>query len=118
VQWYDRADLASYSVRLDIEAGSGALLATATGFLLRAFGAQLLTARHCVTGVHQESGELLGRSYPATIAVHLRPFDGVSEDVVGRIPLFDEDGRPEWSEHPELGPRGRCRWLGRALLKM
>lgn len=26
-----------------------------------------------------------------------------SADVIGRIPLFDEEGRPEWSEHPELG---------------
>lgn len=102
VQWYPYATLRLLPIRLEIEAEGGLVLASATGFFVRDAGARLITARHCVTGVHQETGQILG-GYPVALRVHLRPIDGGSANVVGRIPLFDEEGRPLWSEHPELG---------------
>src|ERR1700726_3668197 len=89
VQWYPREALDLYPVRLDIEAPSGIVLAGATGFFVRDAGAQLIRARHCVTGVHQETATVLG-GYPAALLVHLRSMAEGSADVIGRIPLFDD----------------------------
>jgi hypothetical protein len=65
----------------------------------------LLTARHNVTGRHQETGELLSKStgaVPDTLIVWHNSSRGLGEFVKVSVPLFRND-HPQWMEHPTLG---------------
>ncbi len=66
-----------------------------------------ITARHNVTGRHQDTGECLSKhaSVPDGIVIY---FHGREESVGTkwkqlRLPLYRDDGSPYWFEHPRLG---------------
>ena len=66
----------------------------------------LVTARHNLTGRHQDTGECLNRhaSIPDNIVIH---FHGTEEYIGSRwepikLPLYRDDGSPYWIEHPRL----------------
>ena len=67
----------------------------------------LVTARHNVTGRHQETGECLSKhgAIPDSILIYFHD----TEELVGsqwkqvRRPLLRNDGSPCWIEHPGLG---------------
>ena len=88
------------------------LLASGTATLIandRESHCALVTARHNVTGRHQDTGECLSKhaAVPDSILIH---FHG-AEELVGskwkpiRLPLYRDDGSPFWIEHPRLGAR-------------
>lgn len=69
----------------------------------------LVTARHNVTGRHQDTDKCLSpnAALPDNILIHLHE----TEELFGsqwkqvRLPLYRDDGSPYWIEHPRLGKR-------------
>ena len=67
----------------------------------------LVTARHNVTGRHQDTGKCLCKhaAIPDNILIYFHE----TEELVGsqwkqvRLPLYRDDGSPHWIEHPLLG---------------
>ena len=67
----------------------------------------LVTARHNVTGRHQETGACLHKqaAEPDNLVIYFHE----TQDDLGdkwkkiRLPLYKEDGKPWWIEHPVLG---------------
>lgn len=100
----DRLSLCA--VRLYVKAEGGAKIADATGFIVDSTsGPLLLTARHCLTGRHHYTGELLDKRNAGVphkiLALHhlLNPQAGVWSE----IDLYDENGTPRWIQHPLYG---------------
>jgi hypothetical protein len=96
------------------------LTATGTGFFYRVDGKDfILTARHNLTGRHWETNEFLSPAHqvePTHIRVTMRsaPPKGGWSTTVGSnimaipmhqylIPLIDDEWKPIWLQHPELG---------------
>lgn len=94
-------------VRLHIKSEGGAKLADATGFLVDSDqGPMLLTARHCVTGRHHDTGKLLDTKHsgiPASILVLHHVLGPPNVGIWSEIKLYDDRGLPQWIEHPEFG---------------
>ena len=69
----------------------------------------LVTARHNVTGRHQETGQCLSKraATPDNILIYFQE----TEELLGpqwkqvRLPLYRDDGSPFWIEHSRLGAR-------------
>ena len=67
----------------------------------------LVTARHIVTGRHQDTGKCLSdhAAEPDSILIYFHE----TEELVGskwnqiRLPLYRDNGLPYWIEHPRLG---------------
>lgn len=86
------------------------LLSSGTAFLVandRSSHCALITNRHNVTGRHQETGECLDKKHgaiPDNIRVyfHKAPLD-LGEWHSINLPLFKDDGKPRWIEHPRFG---------------
>lgn len=86
------------------------LLATGTATLVannKDSHCTIVTARHNVTGRHNESGECLHSqaAEPDNVVIHFH----VSTDELGekwkkiKRPLYKDDGKPWWIEHPTMG---------------
>lgn len=96
------------SLYVETIAQGGADLSEATAFLAQVGGGTpfLVTNRHVVTGIHQESGIALSKTLgiPGALRVWFSSTAdrGYREKV--EIPLFDGD-EPVWIEHPTLGAR-------------
>lgn len=79
-------------------------LAIGTGFLWR-IGNQnvLVTAWHCVTGTHPETGKSLSNlgGRPDRIEAGIPSKTGAIIKLI--VPLYDDEGRAEWFVH-QLGP--------------
>lgn len=85
----------------------GAELATGTGFLTVATaGPLLITARHNLTGRHQQTGECLHsrKGVPDEVVIRHNAADTLATYVEHVEPLYDGD-KPLWFEHPTLGPK-------------
>ncbi|WP_444926757.1 trypsin-like serine peptidase [Microbulbifer sp. TRSA002] len=68
----------------------------------------LVTNRHNVTGLHQETGECLSSTLgtPDNIVIHFhRPGDSIGYWKKVKLPLYRGDGSPFWIEHPRLGEK-------------
>lgn len=66
----------------------------------------LITNRHNVTGRHNQTGECLSptKGVPDNIVIHFhRPRGHVGQWKTVELPLYRDDGRPYWVEHPTLG---------------
>jgi hypothetical protein len=95
---------------LFIEIRTGELvIASGTAFLvandLQSYCA-LVTARHNVTGRHQDTQACLSKTgaIPDSIVVHFhKASDSIGEWKPVALPLYRPDGRPFWFEHPRLG---------------
>lgn len=87
---------------------NGTPLATGTGFVCAsAKGAVLLTNRHNVTGVHQETGKALSPTggLPNEVVI-VHNYAGVLGRWLPVVePLLDANGTPRWREHPTLGAK-------------
>lgn len=110
----DRLSLCS--VYLAIFGEGGEQIGHGTGFIVDGqHGPTLITARHCVTGRHQETGELLDKKFasiPKKITIrhhHITKVHHFGESQVGggligiisQAILYDENGSPLWLEHPK-----------------
>jgi hypothetical protein len=83
---------------------NGKPLASGTAFIVTsARGPLLITARHNVTGRHQDTGQPLSKlgSIPNAIRVCHHRLNRLGEWVMGYEPLY-EDEKPRWIEHPIL----------------
>ena len=67
----------------------------------------LITARHNVTGRHQDTGKCLSKlaSVPDNMLVYFHESEevGATQWKQVRLPLLKDDGSPNWFEHPGLG---------------
>ena len=79
-----------------------------TGFVAdTAIGPCLLTARHCVTGLHHYDGSRLdpNGNIPSSINIYHRILDDQGRLLEGNPikgePLYDDSGMPRWYEHPQ-----------------
>lgn len=66
----------------------------------------LITNRHNVTGMHQETDECLSKTLgiPDNIVIHFhKPGEDIGSWIKVKLPLYREDGSPFWIEHPTLG---------------
>ncbi|KKF01467.1 trypsin-like peptidase domain-containing protein [Mycolicibacterium obuense] len=91
------------------------LLAKASGFFYEVNEQQyLVSARHCFTGQHWESGKWLSNTYtvaPTHVAIGFRsavPAEGLKQGQTVAIHQFlirliDEAWQPVWLEHPRYG---------------
>ena len=86
------------------------LLSSATATLVaqnRDSHCALITARHNVTGRHQDSGECLHThaAVPDSVTIYFHSAeDPASTWVPITLPLYRDDDTPFWIEHPGLGP--------------
>lgn len=68
----------------------------------------LITARHNLTGRHQDTGACLSKhaAEPDNIVIYFhQSFDDLGDKWKKiKLPLYKEDGQPWWIEHPTLGP--------------
>lgn len=86
------------------------LLSSATATLVaedRESHCTLITARHNVTGRHQDTGECLNKqaALPDSVTIYFHSGeDPRSTWVPITLPLYRDDGTPYWIEHPGLGP--------------
>lgn len=99
------------SIYLDVGTKLGGKLSNASGALVRLGEGPtfLVTNRHVVTGLHQETNETLSKSgaVPDQI-IALIPVEEPTKRMgfYGiEIPLVDEDLNPLWIEHPTLGAK-------------
>lgn len=86
------------------------LLSTGTATLVansQSSHCALVTARHNLTGRHQDTGECLSKqaAIPDSVVIY---FHETLDDLGDkwkkvRLPLYREDGTPWWIEHPTLG---------------
>ncbi|NIY91124.1 trypsin-like serine peptidase [Vibrio diazotrophicus] len=87
------------------------LLSTGTATLIsntRKSHCALVTNRHNVTGRHQQTGECLSSTLgvPDNIVIHFhRPGENIGDWIKVKLPLYREDGRSFWIEHPILGEK-------------
>src|SRR5258707_1345857 len=95
---------------LFIEMRRGELVvACGTAFLVandRQSHCTLITARHNVTGRHQDTHECLSKTgaMPQSIVVYFhKAGDAIGEWKPVTLPLYGPDGTPVWFEHPRLG---------------
>jgi hypothetical protein len=103
---------ASYSsAHLTVRA-NGQVLSHATAFLCSAgLNLFLVTARHVVTGRHNESGDLLSATgaVPDELGVRYIMPTVQGPKFEERIePLYNPTGHPRWVEHPTHGARADC----------
>lgn len=70
----------------------------------------LITNRHNVTGRNQDNGQCLSKhaAIPNYIVIHFHKNIEKFEDIgkewkLVKLPLYREDSRPYWIEHPKLG---------------
>ena len=67
----------------------------------------VITARHNVTGRHQDTGECLHTqaAVPNGVTIYFHSGEGSGRTWVPiALPLYRDDGTPYWIEHPQLGP--------------
>lgn len=86
------------------------LLATGTATLVandKTSHCALITARHNVTGRHQQTGALLSKyaGEPDNVVIYFhQTLDDLGEKWKKiKLPLYTDDERPWWIEHPSLG---------------
>jgi len=86
------------------------LLSTGTATLVsnnQSSHCALVTARHNLTGRHQETGACLSKhaAIPDNIVIYFHEtLDDLGENWKKvKLPLYKEDGGPWWIEHPTLG---------------
>ena len=87
---------------------NGQVLSTGTGFVANAArGPLLLTNRHNATGRHQETGQPLSPTggVPNEIVIMHNRANLLGQWLAKMEPLSDNNGRPRWIEHPQLGAR-------------
>jgi len=84
---------------------NGTPLSIGTGFINTATaGPLLITARHNLTGRHQDSGVCLSKNAGLPNEVLIRHNSSEIRTYVEHVePLFDGED-PRWREHPRLGP--------------
>lgn len=81
-------------------------VACGTGIVVQSSaGPLLVTARHCFTGRHHETGELLDKKHaaiPRTVRIlhHLKDKPGIGFITEEKILCLDDE-RPLWYEHPK-----------------
>lgn len=96
------------SLYVEIIAQGGAVLSNATAFIAQVGGGTrfLVTNRHVVTGVHQETGKPLSKTLgiPGALRVWFSSTADRAYREKVEIPLF-LDEEPAWIEHPTLGPK-------------
>jgi hypothetical protein len=84
-------------------------LASATGFLVnRGNGVALATARHVLTGRHNDTGECLDTKnayLPTHLTISFRHKVVHNKLFETRVPLYDEAGKALWLEHPKHGAK-------------
>jgi hypothetical protein len=95
---------------LFVEMRTGELvLASGTAILVandRESHCALVTARHNVTGRHQDTQECLSKTgaIPDSIVIYFhKAGDSIGEWIPITLPLCRPDGTPVWFEHPKLG---------------
>lgn len=100
------------TIFLDLGTKAGGKLSTASGALVRLGDgpAFLVTNRHVVTGVHQETNEVLSKATGAVpdTMLALVPADDPNLGMVFmslEISLVDGDWTPRWIEHPKYGAK-------------
>lgn len=84
---------------------TGMVLAGATGFLVRAGGRLwLVTARHVVTGLHDQTGKPLDANLatPTTLRVWHPAVNWRSRREPVEVALVDDAGEPEYRQDPSL----------------
>ena len=87
------------------------LLSSATATLVakdRGSHCTLITARHNVTGRHQDTGQCLHKhaAVPDSVTIYFPSGEAPqSKWVPIRLPLYRNDGSPFWIEHPKLGSK-------------
>jgi len=83
-------------------------LYSGTGFVVMSqFGPVLISSRHLITGLNQETNEKLSptRLVPDRIKIAHNRRGELGEWVVKVEPLYDENQTPRWAEHPALRHR-------------
>jgi hypothetical protein len=99
------------SIYLDVGTKLGGKLSNASGALLRLGGGPifLVTNRHVVTGLHQETNKTLSKfgAVPDQILAWVPAEDPANGMMFYGIELslLDEDSNPLWIEHPTLGAK-------------
>jgi hypothetical protein len=82
-------------------------LSTATGFFLRSTAREhfLVTNWHVVTGVNPITGAHISptAAEPDRLEFDVLGPQASSPRVQQQVPLFDDEGRPIWLEHPRFG---------------
>jgi S1-C subfamily serine protease len=92
---------------LFLQAAAGEkILSSATGFVMNHGGKHLLvTNRHVVTGVNNDSRMVLSPSGAVPDRLHVKLHGEVpGKWYDGWLNLVDRDQRPLWVEHPSMGP--------------
>lgn len=80
-------------------------LASGTAFLVQSqTGVALITARHNLTGRHQDTGDCLHQhgGVPDSVEIFHNGLAPGSNDLRSER-ILDQDGKPLWIEHPSLG---------------
>lgn len=83
-------------------------LSTGTGFVFyNGYSNFLVTARHNVTGRNQDTGDCLAGhgGVPNRLTVFFNKKGALGDYVEVEVPLFDDDDKPLWREHPMLGAK-------------
>ncbi len=87
---------------------NGNTLSTGTGFLVKSsIGYVLITNRHIVTGRNNDTDELLSATggIPTELAILHNKKDVLGEWVTRTEPLYNQNNKPLWYEHPILGKK-------------
>lgn len=99
------------TIVLDVATKAGGKLSTASGALVRLGGGPtfLVTNRHVVTGLHQDTNEVLSKTgaVPDTLLALIPAEDPKAGLVfmIVEIPLLDDGWKPRWTEHPKYGAK-------------